>query len=228
MLFRSVLSGTTLSSGWIQTAELNTVDDQVIGIELVDATRLVLVGNRFDVAVAQKSDGLFPRNPDNTPGTPVLSGYINASAKCIKKDSANKILVGGNSSNQMALMKFDPTNIALPGSPTTFTGNGSVSAITFDASEKILLAGTSGTGLGIRRLNTNLTLDTNFGSSGLISDTVATEAKDVVVDSAGQILIVGTASDNMLIKRYQPGSNGNFTPPTTSEIGRAHVWTPVT
>jgi hypothetical protein len=198
-----ILSGTTLTSDSnfpIQTKDLGASDDAVIGIESVDASQLVLVGDKFEVAIAQKSDG--------TLGTPVIASYSNnASAKCVGKDSSNQILVGGTASNQMALINFNPASISLPSSPTLL-GSGSVNAITLDASGKILLAGSSGNVLGVRRLNTNLSIDTSFGDSGLVTYLSATEAKDVTVDSVGQILLSGTSSNQMLIIRYQP--NGSF------------------
>jgi hypothetical protein len=77
------------------------------------------------------------------------------------------------------------------------------------------MAGQSVSQMAVVRLGAGvLVKDNSFGTSGTLTDSASamSEAKDIAIDSAGNLLIVGTASNQMAIRRYQ--SNGSMVNPS--------------
>ncbi len=66
---------------------------------------------------------------------------------------------------------------------------------------KIVIAGKSGTAGKIARFNAGGSLDTGFGSSGMVTDTMST-ATAMCLDDSGRIVIAGTAGEQIAVSRY--------------------------
>ena len=194
------------SQGWV-TKDLNG-NDSLIGISKNIANELVTVDDKFEVAFFNKDSGGF------------IASYQLASppssllAERIAKDTSGNVVVAGMSNSKIAVMRFNPSNSAgvTLSNPTEFQ-SGQANSVMVDSSNRILLAGQSGTRLAVLRLTSGgLSLDSSFGSSGTLLDNAMSEAKALAVDSTGNLLIVGTASNQMAIRRYQ--SNGSMVNPS--------------
>lgn len=139
-------------------------------------------------------------------------------------DSTDRIIVVGrteNTSRDLAVWRFNSDGSL----DTTFNGSGyfvqdgaaggsgeeRADAVTIDASGKIVVAGFSTNvnnrkDLVVWRFNTDGTLDTSFDSDGMavVVDTVSTdsedEAKEVLIDSDGKIIVVGSSDDGSMLR----------------------------
>lgn len=81
-------------------------------------------------------------------------------------------------------------------------------AVAIQPDDKLLIAGSSGTGAGVVRFNSDGSLDTAFGSGGAAT-TVAGIAYSVAVQANGKIVITGrTSGSNGFIARFN--SNGTL------------------
>jgi uncharacterized delta-60 repeat protein len=81
-------------------------------------------------------------------------------------------------------------------------------AVALQTDGKIVVAGNTPGGFGIARLNSNGTIDTTFGASGLISFRFASnDAADVeamAIQTDGRIVLVGTSADKFAFARLLP------------------------
>jgi len=164
---------------------------------------LVVVSDKFDVTFFSES-GVFNRSSS------IQSNSGNPIASKIYQMSSGPIVVSGTSNNKMALLKLDPNSNPLELNAPSELVSGSARSLVVDSANQILLAGSSGNQLAVLRLQANSLdqLDSNFGRAGVLLDNVSTQANDLVLDSVGRILVAGTSSNQMLIRRYQ--SNGSF------------------
>ena len=109
--------------------------------------------------------------------------------------------------------QFDPT-FGTNGHGTVVTPIDSFAhgrgALAIQADGKIVLAGTTNNNLALARYNSNGTLDTTLGGSGIVtSDFGQSEAgNDVAIQRDGKILVVGKSVSNFLLVRYN--SNGTL------------------
>ena len=141
----------------------------------------------------------------------------NASSVVVQPDG--KIIVGGgtypifpSSGGQFALVRYN-SNGSLDTSfgddgivQTTFSTSGCyASALALQTDGKIVAAGTnyrdfsSNSDFGLVRYNSNGTLDTSFGTNGLVStefDGMLDAASSVLIQSDGKIVAVGSASSS--------------------------------
>ena len=218
--FKLVLGALTLNPDFNQTGTPDGGSDSVIGLALNNNSNLVVIGDKFEVLLFNSLTGAAPSGFFSPPASP-LSVPI---ARKAVKDSAGSIIIAGQANNNMAVLKIDP-DVVSTASPTPIQfQSGIANSIALDISNRILLAGTSGNKPTILRLDKNpptSLLDTTFGASGVLQDGLMiqgdkmTQANDIILDSAGNILIVGTTSNSnqMALRRYQPtnGSFSNFT-----------------
>ena len=216
----ALILDTGFNSTGIVTYDSTTGPDSVIGLALNNNSNLVVIGDKFEVLLFNSLTGAAPSGFFSPPASP-LSVPI---ARKAVKDSAGSIIIAGQANNNMAVLKIDP-DVVSTASPTPIQfQSGIANSIALDISNRILLAGTSGNKPTILRLDKNpptSLLDTTFGASGVLQDGLMiqgdkmTQANDIILDSAGNILIVGTTSNSnqMALRRYQPtnGSFSNFT-----------------
>lgn len=212
----------------VWNADTGTSTDSAIGIESVSPSKVAIIGNRFEVQICNKSDGMCDcLVTDTSTGSPTCtSNYVSPAsginiAKKTAKDSSGQIWVVGSSDSIMSVMRFNPLSLSSPlATPMQLfswavgTGN----AIAFDrAGNALIVGGISNQFLAITRLNSNLAVDPSFGDQGLLQDAVASEGFDIAIEpSVGvdNILIASASSNQMLIRRYQP--NGTFVNPNSS------------
>ncbi len=148
-----------------------------------------------------------------------------------------KLLVAGQSNGAMALARYNvdgalDTSFGTGGKVlTVFAGaNDMANCVVVQSDGKILAAGSTsdsggGSAFALARYNTNGTLDTTFGTGGLVTTLFAgaasAEITSVVLQSGGQIVAVGAASpqpnqpQDFALARY----NANGTLDTTFGTG---------
>jgi uncharacterized delta-60 repeat protein len=156
---------------------------------------------------------------------PPTTGHItctSAAAVVLERDA--QILVAGTQSiafgpSSFFLARYDASG-NLTGSTTTRFGNNSATsatAIALQADGKILVAGTTSitapaadATFAVARYNPDLTLDSSFGTSGLVTTDFTSGvdgANSIVVQPDGKIVVTGTASGNtsqVAVARYNP------------------------
>lgn len=115
-----------------------------------------------------------------------------------------------------ALLGFAPATHAAPGDldasfggsgivHETFGSSASLGAVAIQNDGKIVAAGTAGspTSIGLARYESNGTLDSSFGSGGLVSATVDGAASALVVQSDGKLVTLGgNAAGDFLLARF--------------------------
>ncbi|NQW43812.1 MAG: hypothetical protein HQ462_00220 [Deltaproteobacteria bacterium] len=196
--FNLVLGALSLNTDFNQTGTPDRGSDSVIGLAL-NNSNLVVIGNRFEVELFSSVNGAYGSNI-----LPVLSGPI--AYKAVKNSSGN-IIIAGEANGKMAALSVNP-NAPPPSSPMNPSefNLGSANSIALQGNN-IFLMGTSEGKLTVLKLNSSLVLVSTLVSE-LLQNTVMTQANDIILDSAGNILIAGTTSNQMALRRYQP--NGSF------------------
>ena len=149
--------------------------------------------------------------------SPNLPGPQGAKAIVIQSDG--KIIQGGSAwdptafNTDFALLRYT-TSGALD---TTFNSTGyaitdisgagdTLNSLAIQSDGKIIAAGSAQVGgttdFALARYNTNGSLDTSFGSGGLVASTAGNSIIKVLIQSDGKILAVGNANDNFTVARY--------------------------
>jgi uncharacterized delta-60 repeat protein len=173
--------------------------------------------------------------------TPVLSGNDHAWKTVV--DDSDRILVGGRTSNggnyDLGIIRLTSTGaldstFGIGGKVTTpiGSGNDSLQSIVIDKQDRIVVSGTTWSGANydffVARFNDNGTLDSSFGTNGLVITGVGIGddfAYDMAIDSQNRIVVAGSAvvggnvnygiirldSNGVLDNTF--GLNGKITPP---------------
>lgn len=219
---------TTFGVNGVRVVDFGNTDDRATSM-LLQADGKILVGGRTYTSVAD--DWNFALVRLNADGS--LDTSFSGDAK-ITKDlggsdvvyslaiSNNKVVAGGFSNRggdfDFALIRYNLSDGSLDttfNSPTNYVvtdfGGGSSDAayaLAVQADGRIVAAGTSGGDVALARYNTNGTLDTAFGTSGLKKTSVGgTEAARTVLINGTDIVIAGdtdnAATQELLVVRYQ-------------------------
>ena len=242
---------TTYGNGGIVTTPVGSGLDYGLGVTLQADGKAVVAGVTFngsnhDIAVLRyNTDGSLDATFGvggivTTPAGPAADfGYD------VTLDCDGKILVAGYSNNgandDFALVRYNADGSL----DTTFGGGGIVTttngtmtdigrSVTTQADGKILVAGLSGGpsfDFALMRYETDGSLDTTFGSGGIVTTPVGganDEGESVTVQADGKILVAGRtsngANDDMALVRYNTdgsldttfGSGGIVTTPIGS------------
>ncbi len=206
---------TTFGTGGIVTTPIGSYDAYAYALAIQSDGRIVVSGyssngSNYDFALVRyNTDGSL----DTTFGTggivitPMGSGYDIAYALAIQSDG--RILAAGNSYNgsnyNFALVRYNTngsldTTIGTGGIVTTSIGTGDSEALALgiQSDGNILAAGKSPDGsnndFALVRYNTNGSLDTTFGTGGIVTTPVgngADYANALVIQSDGNILAAG-------------------------------------
>jgi uncharacterized delta-60 repeat protein len=151
---------------------------------LIDGSDKIVVG-AYPTATISPTFSIMKFNSDGTPDTGfngsglVISPVIPVA---MEFDSLNRIIVVGSSNQDFAVARYTTSGVL----DTTFDVDGITTidfaglndrgaTVAIDSSNKIILGGTINLSTptqksGIARLNVNGTLDTSFGSNGLLTD----------------------------------------------------------
>ena len=154
-----------------------------------------------------------------------LGNYTYAYAHAIAAQSDGKTLLGGTVSGDFLITRYNE-DFSLD---TTFDTDGKLATdLGFDeagytlavqSDGKILLAGVSNENFALIRYNSNGTLDTTFGSGGIVVTDIYTTslgrgnlyqtdagyddiARDIVIQSDGKIILAGTSNKDFALARY--------------------------
>ena len=193
------------------TTDFGASTDHAYALSIDSSGRFVVAGVAGDdFALARyTSDGNLDTS-FGTAGTTTtdFAGYNDlASSACI--DSNERILVAGyandGSDDDFALARYNSdgtldTSFGTGGKITTdFAGNNDqANAMAIDSSGRIVVVGGSGDDFGLVRYNADGSLDTTFGTGGMvITDFWGNSdcATAVAIDASGRLLVAGYASD---------------------------------
>lgn len=166
---------TNFGSGGVATTDLGGPGDEANDAALLPDGGIIAVG-RTDAAGILNSDfGLVRYNPDGTPNT-----------------------------------SFDTDGIVT----TDFFGRGDqANAVAVQPDGKIVVAGfaTHATGIdsdfALARYNPDGSLDTSFDGDGIVTTDLGTQSDDaraLVIQPDGRIVVVGTAGEDIALARYTP------------------------
>jgi uncharacterized delta-60 repeat protein len=154
--------------------------------------------------------------------TTSFSGSTYSTGYSVAIDSNGKIILGGTSNDLFALARYNSngsldTTFGTNGLVTTSFGDGSISngySVAIDSNGKIILCGFDNdplvviSGFALARYNSNGSLDTTFGTNGLVTtlfDGGDAYAYSVAIDSNGKIILGGvliTGEELFALARY--------------------------
>lgn len=163
----------------------------------------------------------------------------------IAVQSDGQIVAGGlatvSGNNNFAVCRYNSadgsldttfnSNGTLPGTVTTAAGTISASyAITIQSDGKIVAAGSADGQFALVRYNSDSSLDTTFGSSGIVTTPIGSNAQinGITIDLNGQIVVAGFSDQFVALARYNASngsldttfnSSGSLPGTTTSIIG---------
>jgi uncharacterized delta-60 repeat protein len=249
-----VLDTTFGNNGTVET-NLGPTDASAQGLALQADGKIVVVGHtstssgNFHFAVLRYStDGTLDTSfngtgevLDNFPGE--YAGFQGDDARAVAIQADGKIVVTGNFAGQGLVSNVALARYNSDGSPdTTFNGTGKTSllvgnddagdGLTLQGNGKIIVTGSEGVAGGSPmltiRYNADGTLDTGFGTNGIVTTKLSSDGNDeahgaVQVQPDGDIVIGGTAGigntdSNFALVRYvgdpainSTGVNGNAT-----------------
>ncbi len=207
---------TTFGTGGIVTTSINNFDRATDIVLQTDGKILVagytLSNSGFDFAVVRYNTNGTLDTTFDTDGIVTTNIQNFDMANSIRLQSDGKILVAGVSNLGTPTGDFTVVRYNTNGSlDTTFGSNGIVTtninnedfgaSLSIQSDGKILLAGTSNvtnsTGdFAVVRYNTNGSLDTTFGSNGIVTTNInnADNGARIALQSDGKILVAGTSN----------------------------------
>lgn len=158
----------------IASTDLGGADDEAYDAAALPDGGIVVVG-RTDAAGVQKTDfGIVRYGPDGIPDPGFGTGGV------VRTD----VLGGGDQANAVAVQ---------PDGKIVVAGFATRAGIDGD--------------LALVRYNADGTLDTGFGAGGLVTTDLGTRADDaraVVIQPDGRIVVTGTADEDVALARYLP------------------------
>lgn len=226
------------ADGWLDPAfglnglvrtDVAGAQEQAYAVAVDSGGRAVAAGRVSDsgssrFAIVRYTTGGALDETFGTGGLVVTAVGDDASAFAVALDGQGRIVVGGTST--VRRNGFDVTDFALArytadgaldptfdgdGIATTDVGGfGVASAVAIDGSGRIVVAGSTLTpwGFTVARYNQDGSLDTTFGTGGLVTTLARNEARAaaVALDAAGRIVVAGYAADNtdmdVMVARY--------------------------
>ncbi|MGI9212047.1 MAG: cadherin-like domain-containing protein [Methylococcaceae bacterium] len=210
------------TAGRVDTA-FGQYDDRATAVAVQTDGRIVVVGHSFngsqdDFAVARYlPTGVLDSSFANAGKTTVDFRKAGDGATAVALQTDGKILIAGHSFNStrgddFGLVRLNvngtfDSSFGSGGGVTTniLGGNDVVTAIAVQSDGKIVLAGRSFTGLTaqavlVRYLN-NGTLDTGFGSNGIVTTSLMDTATDVIIRPDGKLVMSGSAQGDFALIR---------------------------
>jgi uncharacterized delta-60 repeat protein len=170
---------------------------------------------------------------DGMVSTPLGGGWGAEYAESVTVQADGKILVGGYSGGNFALVRYNSNGDL----DTTFSNDGMLTtdfgstdrgySVTVQADGKILLGGYSNGNFALVRYNADGSLDSTFDGDGkLTTDFGGNEyGYSVTVDADGKILLGGTSGGDFALARYNSDGSldTHFGPVTTLDGAPAYI-----
>ena len=210
---------------------------------IVVAGSAVVSGTAHFIVARYTSAGVL----DNTFGS---GGVVTTSigtqsvAHTLVIQADGKIVVAGTADGAIAVARYNTNGSldtagfnaggSLPGTVTTaITGVATAYAVALQSDSTIVIAGSSGKNLLLARYNTNGTLDTTYGTSGIVIAQVgvSTMGLGLAIQTDDQSVISGSFDNQLLVTRYDTsgsldttfGTNGVTTLTCDQTSGNAVV-----
>jgi uncharacterized delta-60 repeat protein len=234
----------TFGTGGKVTTDVSPSYDYVGALLLDQNNRLVVTGdgnfthNRDVALVRYNTNGTL----DTTFGTGGIVrtdfGTIIDSGHALIRDNNNKLIVAGSKYDQVnsdvILARYNvdgtlDTTFGTGGKVSTNLGSNrdEANALIRDSSNRLIIAGTNGTfgDIALARYSTNGTLDTTFGSSGIVTTGVATNndsTNALIIDYRGRLVVAGTSASvnngQGVLVRYNPSGTLDTSFSTTGVV----------
>ncbi|MGF1933640.1 MAG: putative Ig domain-containing protein [Nostoc sp. ChiQUE02] len=226
--YTSVLSVVLLDASFDSDGKVITD----IGSGTSDTARSVVIQTDGKILVAGVSSSNFAvvrYNSDGTLDTSFdsdgkvitdIGSKTSDTGRSIALQADGKILVAGVSSSNFAVVRYNSngsldTDFNTTGKVTTDIGDGTndnAYSVTLQGDGKIIVAGVSINNFALVRYDSNGSLDTSFGSNGIVTTDIGSKTTDtaysVSVQADGKILVAGSSSSNFALVRYN--SNGSL------------------
>ncbi|MEH2128641.1 DUF4347 domain-containing protein, partial [Nostoc sp.] len=186
-------------------------------IALQDDGKILVAGvsnNNFAV-VRYNSNGSLDTS-FGTAGTVINNLGSTDIAYSIALQDDGKILLVGVSNNNFAVVRYDSngsidTSFGTAGKVITNLGGTDIAySVSVQANGKIIVAGSSKNNFAVLRYNSNGSLDTSFGTAGIITTDVGTNTTDnayALTQHDGTIIVAGVSANNFAVVRYRVNQN---------------------
>lgn len=218
---------TNFGSGGKRLTNISTADDEILATAIQPDNKIIVVG--YSEKPAQFTIARYSNfgNLDSTFGTggivkTAFNGTGFANSVIIQSDG--KIVLGGMAENKFALVRYNSSgqidsSFGNQGKVLTTIGNSSaINDITIQSDGKIIAAGYTEklADFAVARYNSNGTLDTTFGSGGIVITDFFNDddrATSVSLQSDGKIVVGGGIFDLDLLKNFavvRYNSNGSL------------------
>ena len=146
-------------------------------------------------------------------GKVITSVTVGDSGKSVVVQSNGKIVVAGDGFGDIELVRYNvdgslDVSFDSDGKVVTDVGfNDSGNAVALQNDGKIVVAGTTGTpttDFAIVRYSTDGSLDPSFGTGGIVTTSIGRDddAKSVVIQSDGKVVVAGTSDSDFVVVRY--------------------------
>ncbi|MEH2224731.1 DUF4347 domain-containing protein, partial [Nostoc sp.] len=186
-------------------------------IALQDDGKILVAGvsnNNFAV-VRYNSNGSLDTS-FGTAGTVINNLGSTDIAYNIALQDDGKILLVGVSNNNFAVVRYDSngsldTSFGTAGKVITNLGGTDIAySVSVQANGKIIVAGSSKNNFAVLRYNSNGSLDTSFGTAGIITTDIGTNTIDnayALTQHDGTIIVAGVSANNFAVARYRVNQN---------------------
>jgi uncharacterized delta-60 repeat protein len=145
----------------------------------------------------------------NGSGTIATAIGHDSCAYAVAIQTNNRIIAAGVSNNQFALARYIngslDTSFGSSGIVTTTIGSSAqINDVVLQSNGKIIAVGFADNQFALARYNTNGTLDTTFGSGGIVTTSIGTtaNANSIALQNNGQIIVAGNSDTGVIIVRY--------------------------
>ena len=204
------------TAGYVKT-DVNNSSSDIGNAVAIDTTGNIIVAgtasNDFAV-VRYTSAGVLDTSFDTDGKTTTdIGSSTTDSANAVAIQNDGKIVVAGTSNGDFALVRYNSdgsldTSFGVGGKKTTDIGSSTTdaaNAVAIQNDGKIVVAGTSDGNFALARYNYNGSLDTTFGTTGIVTTDIGSTtdvAYGITVQSDGKILLTGVSSGDFAVVRY--------------------------
>jgi uncharacterized delta-60 repeat protein len=199
--------------GKLQLAPLSAGADGGRGVVVLPDGKILVVGNNsssITVAARYNADGTLDTT-FGVGGRISIAGSSTNTVYDVELTADGKILISGERASKFWLMRLNADGSLDTSFGTnceafaTFSSSAAGRTMAQQADGKIVVVGTSSSDFAAARFNADGTLDTTFGTAGLVLIPIGTttdSAYDVAVQTDGKIVIVGSAFNSSTVEDY--------------------------